>query len=56
MKSQSGIVYPYLPEGHVIKYAPADHLFMVMAKEFARKYSLDKSMPIGVSLVKDGGS
>lgn len=54
MKSPSGIVYPYLPEGRVIKHAPADHLFMVLAKEFARKYSVDKSMPVGCVIAKDG--
>jgi len=50
----SNIVYPYLPEGRTFIYVPADNPFMLEAKEVARKESLDKGMPVGIVIVKDG--
>ena len=47
------IKYPYLPEGKEILYVPADNQYMVMAKEYARLNSLDKSMPNASIIVKD---
>jgi deoxycytidylate deaminase len=46
--------YPFLPEGRVIGYVPENNPFMLAAKEFARQYSLDKNIPTGAVLVRDG--
>jgi len=48
------IKYPYLPAGHTILYVPISNPYMAQAKEYARKNSLDKTMPNSSILVKDG--
>lgn len=48
------IKYPYIPEGKEINYVPISNIYMAEAKEYAKKYSLDKSMPNASFLVKDG--
>ena len=48
------INYPYMPEGKSIEYVDASNEFMMEAKEFARKNSLDKNMPTASVIVKDG--
>jgi deoxycytidylate deaminase len=55
MQSNSkNIKYPYLPEGRTILYVPISNKYILEAKEYARSHSLDKSMPNGTVLVKDG--
>jgi deoxycytidylate deaminase len=46
--------YPYLPENRQILYVSNDNPFIKQAEEYARLYSLDKTMPTGAVLVKDG--
>lgn len=41
------------PKGQ-IGYVPADNQFIIAAKEFSKKNSLDKAMPTGSVVVKDG--
>lgn len=48
------IKYPYLPEGRTILYVGEDNLFMQEAKKYAQEHSLDKIMPNGTVIVKDG--
>jgi len=48
------VEYPYMAEQGTILYADADNEFMQLAKEFARLYSLDKTMPNTSVIVKDG--
>ncbi|RJQ33960.1 hypothetical protein C4568_03440 [Candidatus Parcubacteria bacterium] len=48
------IPYPYLPEGHEIKYVPADNPFMLEAKNYSREHSLDSTVPTGSVVVKNG--
>lgn len=48
------IAYPYMPKDGKISYVPANNKYMQAAKEFAREHSLDKVMPTGTVLVKDG--
>ncbi len=48
------IQYPYIPLNKTIEYVPKDNAFILMAKEFARKNSLDKTMPGAAVVVKDG--
>ncbi|MEN9921199.1 MAG: hypothetical protein RLZZ517_177 [Candidatus Parcubacteria bacterium] len=48
------IQYPYLPEGREIKYVSILNPFMARAKEVAQTMSLDKVMPGGAIVVKDG--
>ena len=48
------IRYPYLPEGRSIQYVPLSDPYMQAAKDFARAHSLDKHVPTGSVLVKDG--
>jgi deoxycytidylate deaminase len=54
MDSKKHIKYPYMPPSGVIKYAAADNQYMVMAKDYAREYSLDKHMPNSSILVLNG--
>ncbi len=54
MKTDKDIQYPYLPEGHIIKYVPLENVYMTEAKNFAQNHSLDKTMPTGSVVVKDG--
>lgn len=48
------IKYPYLPEGREILYVSEDNIYMQAAKKYAKENSLDKVMPNGSVLVKDG--
>lgn len=45
--------YPYLPDNKEILYVSNDNPFINQAKEYARLYSLDKTMPTGAVLVKN---
>lgn len=47
------IQYPYIPVNRTIRYVPKDNAFILMAKEFARKHSLDKTMPGAAVVVKE---
>lgn len=53
-ENKNSIEYPYIPEGRVIQYVPISNVYMAEAKEYAKKYSLDKVMPNASFLVKDG--
>lgn len=53
-KNEKNIEYPYLPEGREILYVPADNEFMEEAREYAKKHSLDKTMPNASVIVRDG--
>jgi deoxycytidylate deaminase len=44
---------PYAPEGRTTKYVSADNLYMKMAREYAKRHSLDRVMPNAVILVRD---
>lgn len=48
------IAYPYLPEGKTILYVGEENPYIQEAKKYAREHSLDKVMPNGTVLVKDG--
>lgn len=48
------IKYPYLPEDRTVKYVAETHPCMVIAREVARRQSLDKVMPGGTIVVRDG--
>jgi deoxycytidylate deaminase len=48
------IKYPYLPEGKEILYVSEDNIFMQEAKKYALSNSLDKTMPTGSVIVKNG--
>ncbi len=50
----NNIQYPYIPLNRTIEYVPKDNAFILMAKEFARNNSLDKTMPGAAVVVKDG--
>ncbi len=50
---EKNIKYPFLPEGREIKYVPASNAFMRAARDYARKHSLDSSMPNASVLVRD---
>lgn len=47
------INYPYIPEGKMFHYVDNKHPFMMLAKEFAKKHSLDSVMPGTAVVVKD---
>ncbi|OGN03170.1 MAG: hypothetical protein A2655_03670 [Candidatus Yanofskybacteria bacterium RIFCSPHIGHO2_01_FULL_43_42] len=48
------IKYPYLPEGKTIKYVAGTNPCMIIAREIAQRYSLDRIMPGGAIIVRDG--
>jgi tRNA(Arg) A34 adenosine deaminase TadA len=50
----SGIQYPYLPEGKTLKYATADHPYMIEAANVRDTQAGDTLYPVGSVLVKDG--
>lgn len=52
--TETRIVYPYMPEDRTILYVPMENTFIQAAKEYARKYSLDKTMPNASVIVRDG--
>lgn len=47
------INYPYLPEGRVIQYVPAENFFIRAAEDTADEQSLDATVPTGSVIVKD---
>lgn len=48
------INYPYMPEGHQLKYASADDPFMVEAAKAREELAGDPSYPVGIVMVKEG--
>ncbi|HVS79121.1 MAG TPA: deaminase [Candidatus Saccharimonadales bacterium] len=48
------IKYPYMPAEGTIEYVLADNKYIREAKEYSRQHSLDKTMPTGAVLVKNG--
>lgn len=48
------ITYPYLPEGRTIKYVDEKNDFIKLAKQIAKVFSLDETMPGGAVIVKEG--
>ena len=50
----SAIQYPYLPTGRIIKYVDAHNPYMMEAREYARKHSLDDVVKTGSVVVKNG--
>jgi len=52
--SKKHIKYPYLPAVGSIHYVPADNPYMQAAKAYARKHSLDKTMPNSSIIVLNG--
>jgi len=51
--SKKIINYPYLPLGRDILYVPENNQYIKIAKEFAKKNSLDKTMPNSSVIVKN---
>ena len=51
-KRTRGIAYPYIHPAGIIKYVPTKNPYIMAAKDFARRHSLDKVMPTGAVLVK----
>ena len=49
------IEYPYMPENQTFRYVPEYNTFMRIAKEIARYYSLDETMPGGALVVSRVG-
>ncbi|SRR6266511_3305490 len=54
MRNISKPEYPYLPTGGKILYIEPTSPYMRAAKDTARKLSLDRTMPTGSVIVKDG--
>lgn len=52
--AQKKIEYPYLPEGHIIKYVGEENSYMQMAKKIAMLKSLDKAQPTASIIVNSG--
>ncbi len=52
-KDEGEIEYPYMPNSGRILYVGEDNKFIKLAKQHAKKASLDKSMPNASVLVKD---
>ncbi|MBI4257047.1 hypothetical protein HY626_03265 [Candidatus Uhrbacteria bacterium] len=48
------IEYPYMPEGHQLKYASVDDPFMIEAAKAREECAGDQLYPVGIVLVKDG--
>ena len=48
------IKYPYLPPDRTYLYVSAKNQYMVMARDFAQRNSLDKTMPGAAVIVKNG--
>ncbi len=54
MSAKKSVKYPYIHPKGSIDYVAASNKYMQIAKEYARAHSLDKVMPTGAVLVKDG--
>jgi dCMP deaminase len=52
--TKKNIQYPFMHAKGIVDYVPADNEYMQAAKKVAREKSLDKTMPTGTVLVKDG--
>ena len=52
--NQKQIKYPYIPESRVILYVEEDNPYMKETKKYACEHSLDKVMPNGTVIVKNG--
>ncbi len=50
--TETGIKYPYLPEGKKILYVPEDHPHMQRAKGRALEHSLDDAVKTGAVVVR----
>lgn len=48
------VMYPYLPEGRMFKYVPADHPIMLEAAQAMADCAGDPTWPVGIVLVRDG--
>jgi len=48
------IDYPFLPNNKLIRYVPKDDPFILIAKQFSKKYSKGKITPYAVVIVKEG--
>lgn len=46
--------YPYIPEGREIRYVGLTNHYMLFARWWSRRYSLDSLMPTGAVLVRGG--
>ena len=53
MKEQEEIIYPYIPKGRTILYAPTGNPFIQAAREAARR-SNDQQQPTGAAIVASG--
>ncbi|USN96712.1 MAG: hypothetical protein H6797_00735 [Candidatus Nomurabacteria bacterium] len=53
-QGRAPIDYPYMHEDGVFVYVEADNVYMQVAKEYAKRYSLDKVMPNTSIVVLDG--
>jgi deoxycytidylate deaminase len=51
--NEKNIVYPYLPKGRTILYVPENNKYMVLAKEYAKKYRSNLAQPSAVVIVKN---
>lgn len=47
------IRYPYLPENRIVRYVSEANFYMLLAKQYARFKSRDRTMPVGAVLVKN---
>lgn len=54
VKKDRSVIYPYVAKDGSFGYVSADNKYILAAKETARRKSLDKVMPTGTVLVKDG--
>ncbi len=48
------IIYPYIPQGRIIKYVDEKDPFMRVARKIAKVFSLDETMPGGAAVVLEG--
>lgn len=54
MPEKVTVAYPYMPAGGEIHYVDGDNPFMQAARQVAKEQSLDKVMPTGSVIVRDG--
>lgn len=53
-QGRKSVEYPYMHEQGVIEYVGAENEYMQLAKEHAKRFSLDKVMPNTSVVVRDG--
>ncbi len=51
--AEKHIVYPYLPQDRAFKYADEGNHFMKFAKQIAKVFSIDETMPGGAVVIKE---